>query len=242
MARMAVSDGISVIACTPHILPGVYDNTGPAIRAAVAELQKKLEQARIPLRLTTGADVHLAPDLIEGLREGRVLSLSDSRYLLIEPPQTIIPPRFEDHIFNLVSAGYVPIVTHPERLGWSDRHYDILTRIVGFGCWMQLTGGSLLGHFGRRAEAWAARMLSEGLAHIIASDAHDTRGRPPLLSYAYGAAVEMVGEEEATHLVETRPAGILQDTDPRLLPPPAPKSDKREPVRRYSLRGSRAGG
>jgi len=35
MARMSVADGVKVIACTPHILPGVYDNTGLDIRRRV---------------------------------------------------------------------------------------------------------------------------------------------------------------------------------------------------------------
>jgi protein-tyrosine phosphatase len=38
MARIAVTDGITVIACTPHITPGLYDNAGASIRDAVAHL------------------------------------------------------------------------------------------------------------------------------------------------------------------------------------------------------------
>ncbi len=211
MARMAAADGISVIACTPHILPGVYNNTGPAIRAAVAELQDALHRAGIPLALTTGADVHLAPHLVGGIRSGTVATLADSRYFLLEPPQGIVPPRFESIVFDLVSAGYVPVITHPERLGWPEREYALIERLVRHGCWMQLTGGSLLGRFGRRARALCVRMLEDGLAHIIASDAHDPDRRPPLLSAAFQGAAEIVGEEEAWHLVHTRQAGIMND-------------------------------
>ena len=211
---MAVADGISVIACTPHILPGVYNNDGPKISAAVAELQGKLDDEGIPLVLTTGADVHVAPDILSGLRNGRVPSLRGSRYLLLEPPQTIVPPRFEDYLFSLVSAGYVPIITHPERLAWPDSDYDLFRRIVRLGGWMQLTGGSLLGGFGKRAQVLAERMLKDGLVHIIATDAHDIERRPPLLSGACRAASALVGEEEAFRLVSTRPACILKDMDP----------------------------
>src|SRR5215831_18127983 len=86
MAQMASSDGISTIACTPHILPGVYNNTGAAIRGAVIRLQESISGAGIPISLVAGADVHIAPDLGLQLRDGRALSLNDSRYLLLEPP------------------------------------------------------------------------------------------------------------------------------------------------------------
>jgi protein-tyrosine phosphatase len=220
MASLAVADGISVIACTPHILPGLYDNKGPRIRAAIAELQGVLDKQNLKLTLATGADVHIAPDILDGIGSGRILSLSESRYFLLEPPQAIVPPRFEEYIFKLVGAGYVPIITHPERLGWSDIDYGIFERIVRLGAWTQLTGGSLLGQFGRRAQALAERMLEDGLAHILASDAHNTSSRPPLLSEALEAAAEWIGEEEAWHLVSTRPAGILDNIDPRALPQP----------------------
>jgi protein-tyrosine phosphatase len=224
MARMAVADGISVIVCTPHILPGVYNNTGPAIRAAVAELQDELHRADIPLTLVTGAEVHLAPHLVEGIRSGMIPTLAESRYFLLEPPQGVVPPRFESIVFDLVSAGYVPVVTHPERLGWPEREYALIERLLRQGCWMQLTGGSLLGRFGRRARALCLRMLEDGLAHIIASDAHDPDRRPPLLSAAFHAAAELVGEDEAWHLVHTRQTGIMDNLNPEEQPqPPVPR-------------------
>jgi protein-tyrosine phosphatase len=229
---MAVADGIVVIACTPHILPGVYNNRGPQIAAAVSELQSELDREEIPLVLTTGADVHIAPDLVEGLRGGRVPTLGASRYFLLEPPQSIVPPRFADSVFDLVAAGYVPIITHPERLAWPEGEYGLFERIVRQGAWMQLTGGSLLGQFGQRAQALAERMLEDGLVHILASDAHNTDRRAPVLSEAFEAAADRIGEEEAFHLVSTRPAGILRNTEPSELPPPIRFAPPRQERRR----------
>ena len=34
MARASASDGVTDLACTPHILPGPCPNTGPQIRQA----------------------------------------------------------------------------------------------------------------------------------------------------------------------------------------------------------------
>ena len=62
-----VDQGVTVVACTPHILPGLYHNSGPAIRQATQQLQGVLDQEGIPLQLVPGADVHMAPDFIAGL-------------------------------------------------------------------------------------------------------------------------------------------------------------------------------
>lgn len=219
MARVAVADGIATTACTPHIYPGLYDNDGPGIRAAVAALQHQLDQAAIPLRLVVGADVHLAPDMVEGFRSGHLVTLDESRYFLFEPPHHVAPPRIEESAFKLLAAGLVPVVTHPERLSWIDTHYEVFARMAHGGCWMQLTAGSVTGRFGRRVKYWSERMLDEGLVHLLATDAHNLRNRAPLLAEAREAVARRLGEDEATHMVLTRPQGVLDDVAPSALPP-----------------------
>jgi protein-tyrosine phosphatase len=118
MARAFVADGVTAVACTPHILPGLYENTGPGIRQATLRLQEVLVQEDIPLRLVAGADVHIVPDFVAGLQSGRLLSIADTRYVLVEPPHHVAPVRLEELFFGLLVAHYVPVLTHPERLSW----------------------------------------------------------------------------------------------------------------------------
>ncbi|TVR56602.1 MAG: capsular biosynthesis protein [Candidatus Competibacteraceae bacterium] len=231
MARIAHADGITVTACTPHIYPGLYENTGPAIRRAVAQLQAQLIDAGLPLQLTHGADTHLTPDLVAGLRQGRVPALHDSRYFLLEPPHHVAPPRLAETVFALLAAEYVPVITHPERLDWIEDHYATFVDLARQGAWMQVTAGSLTGRFGATARYWGERLLDEGWVHILATDAHGADRRPPLLGEGRQAAERWVGAAEATHLVETRPQGILDDVTPDQLPlvpgataPSAPRS------------------
>lgn len=220
MAKRSVSDGVTTVACTPHILPGLYHNEGPKIRADVEALQQRLVDEGIPLRLVCGSDAHISPDFVTGLRSGRILSLADSRYVLVEPPHHVAPQRLEQFFFDILVAGYVPILTHPERLTWIDTHYDKICRLTAAGVWNQITSGSLAGAFGRNAQYWAERMLDEGLVHILATDAHDTLRRVPNLSRGRDAAALRVGELEARHLVLTRPRGVLENEIPSNLPSP----------------------
>src|SRR5262249_43322736 len=118
MARMACADGITAVVCTPHILPTVYENKGPEIKAAVTLLQQAVSTWDFQLSLWGGADVHMVPDLVAGLTDGRIPPLVGSRYLLLEPPHHVMPRQLDECIFKLQSAGYVAILTHPERLSW----------------------------------------------------------------------------------------------------------------------------
>lgn len=220
MAKAAAAQGIEIVACTPHILPGLYHNTGPAIRQAIVALQQALDAEAIPLVLVAGADVHICPDFLAGLRSGRLLSLVDSRYVLVEPPHHTAPPRLEDFLFNLVVAGYVPVLTHPERLSWLPSRYDAIKKMIRAGVWIQVTAGSFTGAFGRNPLYWAERMLDEGCVHLIASDAHDAERRPPDLAKGREAVAKRVGAAEAERLVLTRPMGILKDQAPSSLPGP----------------------
>lgn len=220
MARIYVAQSVQCVACTPHILPGVYHNSGPQIREAVAALQAHVDAAGIPLLLVPGADNHIIPEFVAGLRSGHLLALADSRYVLVEPPHHTAPARLSELFFSILVAGYVPILTHPERLSWIETRFDVIEQMAMRGVWMQITAGSLAGAFGRRVKYWSERMIGEGMVQILATDAHDTRKRPPDLMSGYRSAERLVGAEEARHLVLTRPRGILLNSRPTELPTP----------------------
>jgi protein-tyrosine phosphatase len=239
MARIAVADGITVTACTPHIYPGMYENKGPGIRAAMVALQAELDGAGIALKLVEGADVHLDQGLVAGIRDGRVPTLAGSRYLLFEPPHHVAPPRLEDTMFELMAAGYVPVVTHPERLTWVEQHYETFVRLAGRGVFMQVTAGALTGRFGRRAQYWGEKFVGEGHCHILATDAHHPTRRPPLLAEGREAAARLVGAIEADHMVNTRPSAMIANSPADTLPPlPAPPARTRKPFWARLLRSA----
>jgi protein-tyrosine phosphatase len=227
MARIAVKDGIRVMACTPHIYPGLYMNDTAGIQAARDALQAALDEHGIALQLTTGADVHLVPGLLEGLRAGRVPTLNGTRYVLLEPAHHVAPPRFAELVFQLVAAGYVPVITHPERLTWVKDHFQVFVDLTKQGAWLQVTAQALTGVFGPHAKYWGERFVGEGLTHILATDAHSTGRRVPVLSEGLAVAARLLGAQEAQLLVQGRPAALLSDTPPsQVAPLPARKAGK----------------
>lgn len=232
MARIAVQDGTTVMACTPHIYPGLYMNDAAGIQLEREKLQQALDEAGIALRLVVGADAHLVPELLSGLKSGRVPTLNGSRYFLLEPSHHVAPPMFEDSVFQVMAAGYVPVITHPERLVWIEQHYATFVALARRGAWLQLTAGALVGKFGKRARHWSERLLDDGVIHIVASDAHTTSVRSPRMSDAVPLLERIVGAEETRRMLYERPQAILDDIEPSLvtMPPgvaaPADAGDK----------------
>ena len=236
MARMAVQDGITHQACTPHIYPHVYENSTATITPALSVLQAELDKHGIPLRLLIGADTHMVPETLQGLKDGTIPTLNHSRYFLLEPSHHVPVNGFLDQIENFVNAGYVPLITHPERLKWIDSHYSEFLEAARLGAWLQITAGAVTGHFGRSAQKYAERFLEDGYVHILATDAHGTNKRPPVLSAGLNAVTRLLGDAvEARRMVIERPQAILDNTPAdQITPPPGLSSENTSTMKKTS--------
>ncbi|MFZ5585634.1 MAG: tyrosine-protein phosphatase [Thermodesulfobacteriota bacterium] len=225
MARMAAKDGITDLVATPHFGKVFYQHDLDAIRKAVHLLGQRLREEGVALRIYAGADVALDSDLQNWVQEGRLPTIADNgRYFLLEPPEGLSLSGIEQMVFELKLAGLTPIITHPERMEAGD-DWAWLRRLVELGCLSQLTGMSLTGGFGPKARKQARHLLREGLAHIIASDAHSPRHRPPLLSEAREALIDLVGSETALLMLKTWPQAVLEGRELEL--PPLPVARRR---------------
>ncbi len=220
MARMASADGITTCACTPHIHPGRYDNEAVGIARARDEFAGALADAGVELELTLGADARITPEMLPDLRSGRIPTLHGSRYFLCEPSHHVPLPGLPALVQRLLAAGYVPVITHPERLRYIDTHYQQFLDAARMGAWVQLTAGALTGRFGSRPQAAAQRLLQDGVVHLLATDAHNTGNRAPLLAEGREAAAQLVGEEESWRLVRERPQAVLDNLPPGQVPAP----------------------
>ena len=216
MARLAVADGIRTVVATPHLFRGrVVDlkalNPPELILETVDRLQARLAEADIDLEVVPGCEVPLSFEAMRLLEEGQLLTLNNAnRYICLEMPDMAIPAATEDIIFHFSSRGLTPIITHPERNLAFAENPEKLVRFLRLGCLAQITAGSLIGRFGRRVARFAKDLATKGFAHIVASDAHDCQGRPPLLAEAVKYLSRLIGEVQAREMVSGTPQSILK--------------------------------
>ena len=190
--------------------------------AIILNSELRAPNSELPLRILPGADVRLCEKTLLQLDQGKVMTISDGKkYLFLEFPFQGIPYQAEEIIFQIRTRGIIPIITHPERnleIGQRPQRYYEMIRI---GCLGQVTAMSLTGDFGSRVRQIAEKLLKNRLIHFIASDAHSTDGRPPILSEGVRAAEKIVGKEEAQKMVTKYPQAILEGRKPD-VPEPIP--------------------
>ena len=147
MARMSMAaDGkskSSLAKCRISYLASMTIR-GPTSEVACSGCNWKAGRRRHQLSsLVPGCDAHINPDLVSQLKSGSALTLNDSRYVLVEPPHHILPPKIDQLFFDLLAAGYKNARSHPPGtcMSWVDRNEELLNRLVLSGVWMQMTAG-----------------------------------------------------------------------------------------------------
>jgi protein-tyrosine phosphatase len=184
LARAAAEAGTRTLAATPHVRedhPFELEEIERRVEATNAELERE----GVDLRVVPGAEVALTrlPELDDDALRG--LCLGDGAYLLVESPYTYAPELLEKLLYDLQDRGFKPILAHPERSPSFLSDLVRLARIVDKGVLCSITALSMTGAFGAVIQRFTSRLFSEGLVHDVASDAHDTRRRPPGLGEAF---------------------------------------------------------
>ena len=202
MAEMAIADGITHVIGTPHAHPD-FPFEPEKIRERRDELQMMFEGRLV---LATGCDFHLSYENLEDIRrEPTRFTLNQKNYLLVEFADYSIPPSLDQALHNLQLAGLTPIVTHPERNPLIRAQPERLFKWLRQGCYAQVTAQSLLGKFGRSAQATSQEWLAAGGVHFIASDAHNVTSRPLRLKEAFDWVANTHGEGVAQALLVKNP-------------------------------------
>lgn len=217
MCRTAAADGITHMVATPHANDRYhYDRT--YLQGLVAHLQGLIGDAP---KIILGCDFHLSIDNIQDalVNPGRYV-IGDTRYLLVEFSNYSVPQQTTDSFLKLGDCGLTPIITHPERNPILRESPQRVAEWAEQGFIIQMTGSALTGFWGERTRRAALWLLERQAVHVLATDAHDTEKRVPILSTAREAAAEICGEDVAEALVETNPRAIISNQPLPYFPRP----------------------
>jgi protein-tyrosine phosphatase len=219
MCRLAAEDGVTHLVATPHSNYS-YAFDPDLNRQLLAQLQEKVGERP---RLLLGCDFHLSYDNIQiCLQNSKDFTINQTSYLLAELPEQFIPDHLSRVYYDIQVAGLKPIITHPERNPILQRKPDLLEHWVSIGCLVQVTAQSYTGGFGSKARKVSERWLDAGAVHFFASDAHDIKRRPPILSHCYQKVAKEKGTEIADLLLQKNPEAVING---RPLPPQPERSE-----------------
>ncbi len=216
-ARVAAGDGVRTIVATPHCREGFFVNERVAVLENVERLRRRLASEAIDIELLPGAEVHIGPDLVERIADGRAPTLGDNgKTLLFELSLSQYPVELENLVFQLHLQGILIVFAHPERIRFFQDDVTRYESLVRLGAWGQITTGSIVGSFGSTAQEFSEELLRKGLVHVVATDAHNVRGRPPLMTPALAAMEPLVGRARAESMADYVPRELLAGRKPEI--------------------------
>jgi protein-tyrosine phosphatase len=209
MLRGLAALGFSRVIATPHMRPGLFDNSREGLTAAFAATEKELAaHSGLPER-GLGSE-HFFDDVVyQRVLKGEGLPYPGGRAVLLEFYTSSFPSGLSALLAQLKRSGLLPVIAHPERYQPLWQRPEILEDLLDAGAVALLDAAALVGKYGSRPERAARTLLERGLYHAACSDAH----RPAdVAEIARGMAKirSDYGADEVDALFRTGPLEILR--------------------------------
>ena len=176
MGRHAQELGYTDIICTSHYIIHDIENDYTEYRENVEKLNKLFEENGINVKLHTGNEIFFTNGIVDLVKDKKVSSLNDTKYVLVEFPlfNNTLPLNAFDEFNALQDAGYTPILAHPERYDFVSKGVECLIPLVESGVLLQSNIGSINGKYGKNAQKNVKKMLKLNMVHFFGSDSHNT--------------------------------------------------------------------
>ena len=179
MLKRSAECGVKTVIATPHYLPWKQNSSPKEIESLCSQAEKKLlEKHGIAMDIHYGNEIYYTLDVIQNLREGKILTLAGSKYVLVE-----FEPRSSYQVVcravkEFRDSGYIPIIAHMERYECL-RQSSKLQEVKEMGALLQMNKEALQGGFFDQESRRAKKYLLEGIIDFLASDMHSLGRRSP---------------------------------------------------------------
>ena len=213
MARIAVENGVTNMIATPHCnLPNRYDNYfDHEYRKVFIWAKEAIEEEGIPLQLHPGMEIYTTEEVPQLFRNGSLMTLNGSHYLLMEFSFTEDPEFANRMLVETSKLGVIPVVAHIERYHFVQAYPQIAKLWRDRGYVIQCNKGSYQGRFGEEEQKLAYKLLNWHLVDVIASDTHRPNVRTPNMRDVYDLLAQKYPAEYLKVLFHDNPMRILTD-------------------------------
>jgi protein-tyrosine phosphatase len=167
--------GFELVVATPHMRPGMFDNTRDDLSHAYERMLPHLKETSALPRVALSSEHYFDEIVYERLLNGDGLPYPGSKAALLEFYEIDFPPAIDQRLFDLRRRQILPVIAHPERYRCIWRSVEVLERLVEAGAAALLDTAALVGKYGRQPQLCAEALLDRGLYHAACSDAHRVR-------------------------------------------------------------------
>lgn len=204
-------DGVQAVIVTPHYRRGMFETSQEQINRQFEKLHKMTAKSRSGMKVYLGCEYHSNFAMVRDLKKGLRPTMAGSKYVLTEFSSRHTYTNIRNQIYDLVAAGYKPIIAHAERYPCLIDDYSRTVELVRSGARVQLSSGNVMGAMGRREKKYCHYLLKNGLVSFIATDAHDVEIRKPDLKECADYIVKKYGEDYAADIFIRNPQMIIAE-------------------------------
>lgn len=219
MAKIAESEGITKIVNTSHCHFDFKYKKGNELKLELEKFNQALKEENINIEVLLGNELYYTSDLIERFDELDFFSMNNSKYILMEFSPINFPKNIEDVIYEIKIRGYIPIIAHAERYKQVQEDVNIVLDCIKEGALIQVNASSILGKNGEKAEDTSKKLLDNNMVHFVATDAHSSNRRRPLIKDSYNYILKNYGKEVAEKLFIENPTSVIENRDISILNP-----------------------
>ena len=167
--------GYRKLVATPHVIGDFYKNTPEIINKQLSILKTACAEAGINIELTAAAEYMLDDYFLKILKQKDQILPVYKNFILTELPYTVMPMNVNEMIFEIITAGYKPILAHPERYFYYHKTYEEYSNLKDMGFLLQVNLLSLTGYYGPPVAKAARFIFDNGLADLVGTDMHHVR-------------------------------------------------------------------
>lgn len=211
MLRTAWSEGIHTMIATPHYREGHVQISPVQLHTLYRQVLLEAQKIDSGFRIFLGNELYNCYHLDEYLEGGKVLTMAGTAYILVEFSPSKSYSEMRAAFRKLQMAGYRPILAHAERYSCLQQDDSRAEELVGSGVYIQLNAGSVTGKNGYRAQSFSRGLLKYGLAHFLATDAHNMRDRGPEMKKCMDFVEKKYGSRYAARLGWKNAEFLLQN-------------------------------
>lgn len=164
--------GYDTLIATPHVMNDIHRNNKTTILAAYEQLQQAVnEDSQLPT-LHYAAEFMMDEGFGQLIKQEALIPLGTGKHLLVETPYLHRPLNLEGYIFDLLTAGYTPVLAHPERYHYLFDKPHEFERLKERGCLFQVNLLSLVGYYGKAEKVTGTWLIEAGLVDFLGTDLH----------------------------------------------------------------------
>lgn len=211
MIEIAYKEGTRNIFLTPHYEKGKNSYTKEELNTRFEELKNEVEEVYPDMKLYLGNEVLYTDGIVDDLKNDRIQTMNDTKYVLVEFNIRISYNELYQAIRKITNARFRPIIAHVERYRCLFKHIERIDELVSLEAYLQMNISSVYGGLLDENARWCKKLVKEEYISFFGTDAHDLDDRAPYIKDYTGWIEKKCGEELLERIFVNNPAKMIKN-------------------------------